>query len=305
MRDLQLIEVEAIRGIANVDTGGYKSSTSNTLMFVDTFGHPEDYIPFVGGEIVQSHSGVLEVIRDEDQLRSSGAFNRQPGSFNSPSVGSDYTSVMLSTASDEYTGTINTYAAVWPMLATKSKIVLPKLPEKMSDKIKSGRGFEKLEAASLQQDLALWFIEANLDHLFPEHQGITDTLKGSLVLFLGLGWQLTAPTVYHKKSSQLGADGIEIARLNLAIWIEEYFGEERMQEFSNMRGGGLKIRELSLSLTDILWTNVFAAVGRTVANVAANLKEDPCDRINLYEEDKDRFILETVRLGETNHKDTP
>jgi hypothetical protein len=69
-----------------------------------------------------------------------------------------------------------------------------------------------------------------------------------------------------------------------------------MQEFSDMRGGGLKIRELSLSLTDILWTNVFAAVGRTAANVALKLKEAPCDRINLYEEDKDRFILETVRL---------
>lgn len=225
-RDLQLIEVEAIRGIANLDTGGYKSSTSSTLMFVDTFGHPVSYIPFVGGEIVHSHSGVLEIIRDEDQIRSRGAFNRQPGSFNSPSVGSDHTSVMLSTASDEYAGTIRVYSAVWPMLGTKSKIVLPELPEEMSEKIKSGRGFEKLEAAGLQQDMALWFIEANLDHLFPNHQGITDTLKGSLVLFLSLGWQLTAPAVYHEKSSQLGADGIEIARLNLAVWIEEYFGEE-------------------------------------------------------------------------------
>uniref|UniRef100_A0A7S2VVU3 ABC transporter domain-containing protein n=1 Tax=Triparma pacifica TaxID=91992 RepID=A0A7S2VVU3_9STRA len=295
-RDLQLIEVEAIRAIANTDTNGYDSFTDSTLMLLDTFGTPENYVPFVGGELIQSHKGVLEVMRDEDQLRSVGAFNRQPGQFNSPSVGSDHTSVMLSTKSEGYEGSIRMYAAVWPMLGTKSNIVLPKLPEEMSEKIKEGKSFEKLEAAGLQEDMALWFIEANLDHLFPNHQGITDSLKGSLVIFLGLGWQLTTPRVYHEKSGHLGADAINIARQQLALWIEEYFGEERMQQFSELRGGGLEVREISLTLTDILWTNVFAAVGRTVANVANKMKEKPCENIDLYEEDRKSFVMEAVRL---------
>jgi len=49
-------------------------------------------------------------------------------------------------------------------------------------------------------------------------------------------------------------------------------------------------------MADVLWTNTFAAVGRTVLGVARRIGDDPCSLIDIWFEDKERFVLEHVRM---------
>ncbi|GMH68075.1 hypothetical protein TrST_g11425 [Triparma strigata] len=295
LKDVHLVDSEAARAIADLADSG----TNNSYLPVTTFGNPYEDVPFVGGSIVMDHAKALAVIKDEAQLRDGDSFNRQPGQFNSPIVGSPYGSVMSSSGTVDYLNAKRMMSKAWPMLTNRTDIVLPELPKSFTDKLKEGR-LNNLEE-SLSQDMALWFIEANLAHLHPNHQGITDKLKLSLLTFVGLGWQLCSPTAFHKISGNVGADGINLARLLLAEWLEEYYGEEHMTELTRIRNGGdvehvLTEREASLALVDVLWTNVFAAVGRTVSGIATRMNDDPCVEIDLFKSDPKSYIIEHVRM---------
>lgn len=275
------------------------SGTNNSFLPVTTFGTPENDVPFVGGSIVMNHANALAVMNDVNQLRDGDSFNRQPGQFNSPNVGSPYGSVMSSSGTADYLNAKRMMSKAWPMLTNRTDIVLPALPQSFTDKLKEGR-LNNLEEG-VSQDMALWFIEANLNHLHPNHQGITDKLKLSLLTFVGLGWQLCSPTAFHKISGNVGADGINLARLLLAEWLEVYYAEEGMHELTRLRNVGdvahvLTEREASLALVDVLWTNVFAAVGRTVSGIATRMNDDPCVEIDLFKSDPKSYIIEHVRM---------
>ena len=189
---------------------------------------------------------------------------------------------MESSGTVEYLNTKRMFMVAWPMLAKREEIVLPDLPKSFTNALEGGR-LNALDV-SVSEDMALWFIEANLNHLHPGHQGITDQLKLSLVTFLGVGIQLTSPTSYHRISGSTGSDGINLSRLLLAEWLEKYYGKEKMAELTRLRNEGavkqvLTERECALILVDVLWTNVFAAVGRTVTGIALRMDDDPCTEI--------------------------
>ena len=100
--DVYLVDNEAARQLSNVEG----STTTSTLLPFDAFSDtrvakrdgkdvkiahlPEEDVPFVGGNIVMNHADTLEAIINPNQKRDGDSFNRQPGQFNSPTVGSPH-----------------------------------------------------------------------------------------------------------------------------------------------------------------------------------------------------------------------
>ena len=225
--DVHLVDVEIARELA----GTSESDSSSSHLHYDSFGDVDEDVAFVGGRMVLSYSGGLAVVADGGQVRDRGSFNRQYSQFNTGSVGGAFAPVFFSTGSTQHGNAVRMLSVAWPMLAgirASGGIVLPEMPDSMKDEIESGySGLIDLDADSLLvQDMSLWFIEANLDVLFPDNQGITDALKTSLLVFVGLGNHLTMPTVYHEKSSYGGSDAVRVALALLRTWISDYFDKE-------------------------------------------------------------------------------
>jgi ABC-type multidrug transport system ATPase subunit len=308
--NLHLTDVEVVRQLAAFE----ENDSSSAFLHHDAFMNPQDDVVFVGGNMILSYEGAKAVIFDADQIRDATAFNRQYAQFNAPTAGGPYAPVFLSTKSPLYANSIKAFAKAWPMLGAPQPIVLPKIPDSVKAEKKAGYGALKdLDATSaVASDLATWFIEANLDHLFPKHQGITDSLKAALGVFVTLGNFLTPPTSYHSASGYLGTDGIQVAKALLGGWVKDYYtdhsgyedgsGQNHMEAIVATYNEGLSASEhlteteVLNAISDVLWTNTFAAVGRAAFGVAARIADDACLHIDMYHEDPETYVLEHIRL---------
>jgi hypothetical protein len=183
MLDLHLVDVEAVRLLAPNVTELYLLAFGDWRMQRESSQLarlPITDVPFVGGPIVMNYRDVLRAIREPDQQRSAASFARQVGQFNQPAVGSSRLSVMLSTRSKAHGNAMAMVAAAWPMLRVRTTILLPALGDELEHQIKATFMGISSELETVKQDMATWVFQANLDHLFPDNQGMTGEVSTKL-----------------------------------------------------------------------------------------------------------------------------
>lgn len=178
---MHLIDVEVVRGLIDIGKSGIATSSD---VHVSAFGYAADSVPFVGGRLVLGHAAALAVLRDDHQERGNASFNRQV-QYYALHMGSPHTSVMLGSGLQAHRNARKMMAAAWPMLTQRQSIILPALPESVAAKIEN-TGFSKVAVAAVLEDVGLWFIEANLDHLFPTVRAWTSCSGAHVPYFCSL-----------------------------------------------------------------------------------------------------------------------
>ena len=295
LKDIYLVDVETVREILEVSAANATESVEDKEdVMIKSFGYNPSRRPWVtGGSLLLTHAEVLEVMKDPSQIRRGGSFNRQSDA-NEPIVLSRHTATQVSSASLAHELAHKLITKAWPMLAKPQPIVLKPVPESLKKAVKRGTALGDLSESTVQ-DVTLYVIESQFDHLFPNNSGLTDELKNSWAAFAPVTYQLTSPRTFHKISGGVGPDVFRIIRGTMADWIKDYYGETKMDELAAERR--LTVDDAVDTLVDITWTNVVAAVGRVLVGIIRRIFDNPCPEIEAFKSTPRRYIVEHIRLA--------
>ena len=280
------------------DTTLYLASSENSLIFsrdiIYAAFNESSIVPFIDGPFLISHAAVKSAI-ESDQGRTGGQAFVWQTDMHSSNWG-PYGPTELDTGSDAHSNARAMILAAWPALSSLDPINLGTIPDAVVDGVKaSGGDFTKIDD-DVKLDFVTWIVKSVLKELFPGSDTEDQVLDAALATLGTFNRKIVSPLKYHSISGLFASDSMGLARGALGNWIEEYYGEERMQELCDIRGDNLSSKECGVILADSCWVNTFTPLVGLIMDSLSKISGEIGVHVKLFRADTDAWLQEAARI---------